>query len=55
MTVTKDGKDYTVVIYKNTWALIRREGPVTIRYSVEKALCSDLESLQAYVLASDLF
>ena len=55
MTVTKQGKIYTVRENKASWMVERSVERVTMSFNVPKASCPTIDDLKAYIAESDLF
>ena len=55
MTVTKQGKIYTVRENKASWTVERSVERVTMSFNVPKASCPTFDDLKAYIAESDLF
>ena len=55
MTVTKQGKIYTMRENKASWMVERSVERVTMSFNVPKASCPTIDDLKAYIAESDLF
>ena len=55
MTITKQGKIYTVRENKASWTVERKSDLVAVSYNVSKASCPTIDDLKAYIAESDLF
>ena len=55
ITITKQGKIYTVRENKASWTVEHKSDLVTVSYNVSKASCPTIDDLKAYIAESDLF
>lgn len=55
MTITKNGKEYTISDRAECWTVSRKIGALTVEYKVPKDICKNEAELRAYIERDDLF
>lgn len=55
MTITKNGKEYTISERVECWEVSRKIDALTVEYKVPKDICKDEAELREYIERDDLF